>query len=98
MERPAMNPTAAWAADNDRNSGSPAIPAFGGEIGDLIEGAGNEIRELHFCDRAHSHQCRADCGADDSGFRDRRVDDPPFAEAFEHSRSDLECSTVNPNV
>src|SRR4051812_8098180 len=98
VERPPVHAPAAWTADHDGNTGAPAIAAFGSEVRDLIEGAGNEIGELHFGDGAHTHQGCTDRGADNSGFRDRCVDDAPFAESLEHPRSDFESATVDADV
>ena len=85
MERSAVNAAAARSANDDGNAGAPAIAALRGEVRDLIECAGNEIGELHLGDRPHSHQRRADGGADDCGFGNRRVDDAPLAEFLEHA-------------
>src|SRR5205085_11512796 len=92
------NTAAAGAAHHDRNSGSPAVPALRGEIRDLIESAGDEIRELHFRDRTHSHERGANRGSHDSGFRYRRIDNAPFAEAFEHSGRDFERAAVDADI
>ena len=98
MERAAVNAAAARSANHDGNAGAPAIAAFRGEVRDLIEGAGNEIGELHFGDGPHSHQRRADRRADDSGFGDRRVDDAPLAESLEHAGGDFESAAVDADI
>src|ERR1700681_3791574 len=98
MKRATMNAAAARSSNDDRYAGAPTIPAFRRKVRNLIEGAGNEIGELHFRDRPHSHQCRADRGSDDSGFGYRCVDDAPLAELFEHSGSNLKCTTVGADV
>ena len=90
-----MNAAAAWSANNNRHAGAPAISAFGGEVCDLIERAGNEVGELHFRNRPHSHEGGADCGTDDSGFGNRRIDDPPFPELFKHAGGDFESAAVD---
>ena len=68
MERSAVNTAATGSADNNRDACAPAVTALGREIRDLIEGAGNEVRELHLSDRPHSHQRCADGGPHDGGF------------------------------
>ena len=77
---------------------APAIPALGGEVGDLVEAAGDEVGELHLGDGPHAHQRRADRGADDAGLGDRRVHDALLAELFEHAVGDLECAAVDADV
>ena len=93
-----MDAAAARSSDNDRYPCSPAIPAFRGEVRDLIESTRYEVCELHFRNRAHSHQCGTDRRSHDSRFRYRRVDDPPLAELFQHSRRHFECAAVDPDV
>src|SRR6516162_6606940 len=98
MERSPVNSSSAWSSNDDRDPGSPAIPAFSGEVRNLIECTRNEIRELHFRDRAHPHQCGADCRPNDSRFRYRCVDDAPFAEPLQHSCGYFESAAVNTYV
>src|SRR6185436_20025782 len=98
MERTAMRSAAAWPAYDDGNAGAPAISAFGGEICDLIECAGDEVGKLHFSYWPHSHQGGADCRANDARFRDRRVDDSPLTKSLEHARRDFKCAAINADI
>src|SRR5437870_13858571 len=94
MERTAMNAATAWASYHDGNSGTPAIPALCCEVRDLIKDARNEVRELHFGDRPHTHQGCAYRRPDDTRFRNRCIDDAPFAESLDHTGGDLERAAV----
>src|SRR5262245_17622981 len=98
MERTAVAAASARAANDYRYASAPTIAAFRCEIRDLIEGARDKVGKLHFCDRPHSHQCCADCGSDNSRFRNRRVHDARLAEFFEHALRDFECAAVDSDV
>ncbi len=52
-------------------------------VDDLVEGAGDEVAELHLEHRTHPQDRRADSGADNQRLRDRRVDYALFAERLE---------------
>ena len=80
VERPAADAAAGRTADDDWHAGAVAIPARRGEVRQHVEAARDEIDELDFTDRPHAHVRRADRGADDRRFRDRRVDDARLAE------------------
>src|SRR5262249_38482996 len=97
-ERSAVNASAAGATNDDRNARAPTVPALCCEIRDLVESAGDEVRELHLGHRTHSHERCADGGSDNSRFRNRSVDDSPLTESFEHACGDFERSTVNADV
>jgi len=45
-----MHAAAGRAADDDRRRRVPEIVAFGDEIGELVEAAGDEVDELHLAD------------------------------------------------
>src|SRR5215831_13186033 len=98
MKWPAVHAAAARAANDDRDAGAPAVAAFRREICDLVEGARNEVGELHLRNGTHTHQRSAYGCADDGRFRDRRVDDALFTKLFQHAGGDLECSAVNADV
>src|ERR1051326_2388803 len=98
MKRAAVDATAAGPANNDWNTRAPTIAALRSKVCNLVESARNKIGELHFRNRTHSHQCRADGGSDDSRFRYGCVDDAPFAKAFEHAGSHLERTAVNADI
>ena len=64
---------------------SPAIMVLGRDLGDLVEGAGNEVGELHFHDRAQAHHRGADGGAHNTGLGQRRIEDSPSRRTFGES-------------
>jgi hypothetical protein len=52
---------------------------LGRHLGDLIEGARNEIRKLHLDDRTQPHHGCTDRCADKSGLGQRGIENSPFA-------------------
>src|SRR5579883_1736505 len=85
MERAAVDTAARGSADHDRHGRVPAVAAFGGEIHNLVETAGNKIGELHFGDRPKAEKRRADGGPHNGGLGNGRIDDALFAEALEEA-------------
>ena len=71
---------------------------FGGHFGDLIEGAGNEVGELHFDHGAQSHHGCADGGAYEAGLGEGCIQDSPFAIFLEKPFRDFECAAVRADV
>src|SRR6185436_4492022 len=63
-------------------------------VHDLIESAGDEVRELHLRDRPIAAQRGADADADDGRLRDRRVDDAHLAEFFEEALRRAERAAI----
>ena len=61
-----------------------------GSIDDLVEGARDEIAELHLEHRAHAEDGRADAGADNQGLGDRRIDHAILAKRIEQALGDFE--------
>ena len=72
----AVDVAARGAADHERHLLPPAVVVGRGEVDDLVEGAGDEVDELHLDDRQHAHHGRADGRAHHGRLADRRVDDP----------------------
>ena len=76
MEWPAARSAAGGQTDGDR-AGHPGPPVQRGRlIDDLVEGDRRKIRELHFDDRPHAFDGRADRQADHGIFANWRVEDP----------------------
>lgn len=98
MERPAVNATAERRADNHGHRGSPSIMVLGRHLGDLVEGAGNKVRELHLHDRAQAHHGCADRRADNSRFCKRRIKHPPLTVFLEKAFGDLEGPSVHTDI
>src|SRR4030095_1217998 len=98
MKRTAVHSTSTRSTDNDGDRGAPEVAAFGGEVGDLVKAAGNEIRKLHFCDGAHAHQGSTNRGADDAGLRNGRIHTAQLPELFEHAVGDFERAAVEADI
>src|SRR5262249_12052559 len=98
VERSAVDASAARSANHDGDAGPPAVPALRCEIRNLVESAGDEIRELHLRNGPHSHERRANSGSHNSRFRNWSVDHAPLAEAFKHAGCDFKGPTINANV
>jgi len=71
---------AARQAHDDRRGEPEAVVELAGDVDDLVEGAGDEVGELHLADRAHADDRGADGAADDRLLADRRVDHAVGAE------------------
>jgi len=52
VERPAVHVAARGPADDDGHADAPAVAALGRVGRDLVEGAGDEVDELHLDDRS----------------------------------------------
>src|ERR1039457_2310220 len=92
MEQRAVNPRARWRANHQRTSGVATVTVAQRcrIVDDLIEGARDKIRELHFDHRTHPEHCGANSRADDQRLRDRRVDHALLAERVEQPFGGLE--------
>ena len=64
----------------------------------LIESHIEEIDELHFADRSHAHERRADRGAQNGGFGDRRVTHALGSEALQQALGHAECAAEHANI
>src|ERR1700756_2036017 len=76
----------------------PKIVPLGDKIGDLVEGADDEIDELHFGDGTQAEIAHAASRADDGGFADGSIHDAFPAEAFEQAFAGLERAAVDADV
>ena len=98
VERAAVHAAAGGAADDERHADARAVARLGGEVRDHVEGAGDEVDELHLGDRPHAHHRRADGRADDRRLGDRRVDDALLAELGDEAVGHLEGAAVDADV
>ena len=98
MERSAMHPAAERSADHHGHRRAPAIVVLRRHLGDLVEGAGDEVGELHLDHGAHPHHGRADGSANEPGLGQRRVQHPPFAVLLLEPLRDPESSAVRADV
>ena len=98
VEGAAVDVSAAGAAQDERSGRAPEIVRLGDHVGDLVEGAADEIHELKFGDGAHAGERRAEGRADDGGLGDGRVDDALGAEAVDESVGDFEGAAVDADV
>ncbi len=98
MVRPAREAAAARQAHDDRYGDAEPVMELAGDVNDLVEGAGDEIRKLHLADRSHSDDRGPDGPANDRFLADRRVDHPVGAELRQESVGDLERTAVDADV
>ena len=98
VERTAVNVSTAWAAEDKRSGRAPEVVRLRDHVADLVHGAGDEIHELKFGDRAHAGERRSEGRADDGGLGDGRVDDALGAEAVDESVGDFEGAAVDADV
>src|SRR3990167_2091597 len=98
VEGPAVHAAARGAAQDHRHGRAPTIVAFGDEVGNLVEGAGDEVDELELRHRAQAEVAHPDRGAHDGAFADGRVNDALAAEAREEAFGHLEGAAVDADV
>ena len=98
VEGAAVDVSAAGAAQNERRGRAPEVVRLRDHVGDLVEGAADEVHELEFGDWTHAGERRAEGRADDGGLGDGRVDDALGAEAVDESVGDFEGAAVNADV
>ncbi len=98
MEGAAVDASSGGAADDERDADAGAVAGLRGEVRDHVEGAGDEIGELHLGDRAQAHHRRSDGRSDNRGLGDGRVDDAILAELAEQAVGYLEGAAVNADV
>ena len=98
VERPAVHAAAGRAADDERHADAGAVARLGGEVRDHVEGARDEVDELHLGHGPHPHHRGPDRGADDGGLGDRRVDDALLAELGDEAVGHLEGAAVDADV
>ena len=98
VEGPAMDAAAHRAANHQRDRRAPAVVALGGEVGDLVEGAGDEVHELQLANRAQAEVAHADGRADDGALSNRCFDDALAAELCQKTFGDFERAAVNADV
>src|SRR6266704_2365235 len=93
-----MKSSAERCADHQGHRRSPAIVVLRRQLGDLVEGAGDEVGELHLDHRAHPHHGRADGSAHEPGLGQRRVQHPPLAVLLLEPLRDPEGPAVRADV
>ena len=98
VEGAAVDVSAAGAAQDERSGRAPEVVRFRDHVGDLVEGAADEVHELKFGDGAHAGERGSEGRADDGGLGDGRVDDALGAEAVDESVGDFEGAAVNADV
>src|SRR5579872_4961236 len=54
VEGATVDVSAAGAAQDERSGGTPEVMRLGDHVGDLVEGAADEVHELKFGDGAHA--------------------------------------------
>src|SRR5713226_8858955 len=98
MKRPAVHAASGRPANDHGRGGIPKIMSLGDEIRNLIEGANDEVDELHFANGAQAAVAHTAGGADNGALADGRVDDTLPAEALEQPFAGLERPAVDPDV
>src|ERR1051326_5837830 len=85
MEGPTMDVSAAGPAQDEWSRSAPKVVSLGNHVGDLVEGAADEIHELKFGDRAHAGERGAEGRTHDGGLCDGRVDNAFGTDAVDKS-------------
>ena len=98
MERSAMYAAAERSPDHHRDGCAPAIVVFRCHLGDLIKGAGNEVRKLHLHDWPHPHHRRSDRSSHKAGLGQRCIQYPPLAVLLLEALCDPEGSAIRADV
>ena len=98
MKRASVNIAAAGTANDQRCWGAPPVMGLGDHVGDLVEGAADEIHELEFGYGTHSGEGGSECGTYDGGLGYGRVDDAFGAEMVDEAVRHLERASVDSDV
>src|ERR1035441_11063820 len=94
VERTAMHATARWATQYHGNRRSPAKVRLGQQVGDLVEGATDEVHELKLSHRTHAGERGAKAAVDDGHLRDGGVHHARRTERSEERRVGAECRSA----
>ena len=98
VEWAAVNVSAAGAAQDERGGRAPEVMSLRDHVGDLVEGAADEVHELEFGDGAHASERGSKGRAYNGGLGDGRVDDSLGAETVDESVGDFEGAAVDADV
>src|ERR1035437_4282988 len=98
VEGPAVHPASAGPADDHRHADARAVAVLGREVREEVEGARDEVDELHLGDGTHAAHRRADGAAHDRLFGERRVEDALFPEPLLQPFRHLEGAAVDADV
>src|ERR1700682_4008568 len=85
-------------AEDERGGCAPEVMRLRDHVGNLIEGAADEVHELEFGDGTHAGERCSEGRAHDCGLGDRRIDDALGAEAVDETISDFKSPAVDANV
>ena len=96
VKRAAGEAAAAGQPHGDVHRQALAVVHLRGDVDELVEAAGDEVRELHLADRPHPDDRCADRAADDPGLRERRVHDAVGAELVEQPSVTLNAPPKTP--
>src|SRR6266404_5991434 len=98
MERSAVHAASGRPANHHGRRGVPEVVSLGDEIRNLIEGADDEIDELHFANGAQAAVAHPASSADNGALADRRVNHALRAEALQQTFAGLEGAAVHADV
>ncbi len=98
VKRTAVYAAARRTAHNHRYRRAPAKMRLGEQVGDLVEGAADEVHELEFSDRPHAGDGRSEAGIDDRHLGDGSVDHALGAEAVDQAVGNFERAPVDADV
>src|SRR5208337_4228351 len=98
VERAAVYAAARGPAQDNRHRRAPTIVRFRQHVGDLVEGATDEVHELELGDRTHAGERRAEAGVHDGHLGDWRVHHALGAEAVDQAFRGFESAAVDADV
>src|SRR5208282_1466754 len=98
MKRPAMHIPAARTAQHQRSRRSPTVVRLAGHVDDLIESAADEVHELKLGHGAQPSKRSAESSAHDGRLRNRSINHPFRAKAFDEAVSNFESPAVNADI
>jgi hypothetical protein len=98
VERATVDVSAAGSTQDERSGRAPEVVRLRDHVGNLIEGATDEVHELKFGDGTHAGERRAESRTDDGRLGDGRIDDALGAEAVDETVGDFERTAINADV
>ena len=98
VERAAREAAAGGQPDGDVHRQALPVVHLAGDVDELVEAAGDEVRELHLADRPHPLDGGADGAADDRRLGQRRVHHAVGAELVDEAVGHLEGAAEDADV
>jgi len=90
---------AAGRAANDQRQGNAGTPVhLARHVDNLVKTRSDKVNKLHFGNRTHAHQCRANCRTDNRGLRHWCINYTLSTKFFQKTCTDLKSTAIATNI